>query len=142
MGRTKATEALLAGKRLGKLEPKLQRLAELKAELEALSAEHDLITEEVVPVLMKLGKTHNLPDGTQFTATQAHRSYFDDAAIRKELGEELWAKVRKETMDAKKVEALITAGVIDAQMIAEHTEERPSKAYVLVTPPKSAGEAA
>jgi hypothetical protein len=133
--RTKAGRALLNGKRQAKLEPDLQRIAELKALIENLGAELDELTERVLPGVKALGKTVVTPDGTVYTGVWPKRTYYDDAGIRKAIGEENWAKVRKESFDPKAAEALVLAGVIAIEVISEHAEVQPTKPYVLVTRP-------
>lgn len=130
--RTKAAESLLREARMNRMTPKLERIAALKDQIEAASAELDALTEEVMDPMIAVGKTYTV-NGVTYTAVTPERAYYDDAAIRQEVGESIWVKIRKESIDSKALAAVILAGEVKAEQIAEFTEFKPTKKYILVT---------
>lgn len=130
--RTKAARDLLQQARLNRLRPNLERIAEIKRQIEELGVELETLEREAFPVLNDYDKTWTI-NNCRYTATQGTQTIWDEKGLRSTLGEQLWEMVRKESIDTKKLGAAVTAGLVSAETVAEFAEIKKKKPYILVT---------
>lgn len=71
-------------------------------------------------------------DGRPVTLTrvQAVRTKIDDTALRLVLDKNIWLKVTTRVLDAKKLEAHIASGEVDALTVSECTSEVLNSPYI------------
>lgn len=67
------------------------------------------------------------------TFVQGTTLVYDEKGLEKKLGKALWAKTLKSVFDKKKLEALITTGVVNVDVVAQFAEEKQSSPYIKLT---------
>lgn len=135
--RTMGARELVKQARVNRMTQKLKRINELKQQMEFISAELEALERDVVPVLKDYGKTWS-DEGVHYTAVAPTRTSYDEAGLRRVLGEGIWKRIEKVSMDRDKLGALVTAGEVKAETVAAHATVTSIKPYVLVTRDKQA----
>jgi hypothetical protein len=96
---------------------------------------------EVQPKLIQLMQDHDMPklqaidaEGIKITGTKVELSVveIDENRLASALGAAMWAKVTARKLDKKKLEGMIAAGQIDANVVASCSMEVDRAPYVLV----------
>ena len=86
--------------------------------------------------LKSLSFDHDIGDSEiRITGTRVEGTtlIFDEARLRKALGQRGWNAVSTRTLDRSKLEAAVADGRVDPRTVAECSEERPKKAYIRLT---------
>jgi hypothetical protein len=127
-----------ANARTRRLSELVAKLRPLKARIEQLETQYFELEAEALGILAKMGDDPIVIDDLNVTPVRPTRMYYDEAAIRALLGEDLWEQVRRESMDTDKLKGLIQLGHVKAKDIAQYADERPTKPYIKITPVKGA----
>lgn len=102
-----------------------KRLAEKKTEIEAKLVEALIVAKQkTISVTLDDGKT------IKGTLVEAQRVLYDGDKLEKTLGAPMWKKVTKQVLDAVKLEAQITVGAIDPNVVAACSEVKDNKPYI------------
>lgn len=74
-------------------------------------------------------------DGTTVTGTlvKASRVTTDEALLRNMLTDEQWDKVTVPVLDKARLEAAVTMGIVDMDVVSDASEVRENKPFVKVT---------
>lgn len=112
-------------------------LASIKAAADVLAKQKADVEEQLIAVLDVAGKNNisaTTSQGGTVTGTvvRAERVVIDAEALEKALDKRLWEKVTKRVLDNNLLEAHVTTGAIDEQVVAACTEIKQNKPYVKV----------
>lgn len=117
----------------------LVQLAAIKAQIDALTEQKNVIETALCDALVAAGKKStsitlaDTGDQIKGTLVAVQRVVYDEERLKKALGSKVWPKVVKEVLDKEKLEANIVAGVIDAVTVASCTEVKDNKPYVKIS---------
>ncbi len=132
MASTSRANLMIREARVNRAAKKLAAIGRLKARIEELTAELEVLEAEVLPVMKAYEKTFDY-GGDSYTGVFPTRTYYNEATLRRALGEKIWKQVEKVSLDRDKLGGLVTAGVVKAELVAEHATVTDVKAYVRVT---------
>lgn len=116
----------------------LVTLAALKADEKRLAEKKAEVEKALCDALTKAGqKTVSIPldNGKVLKGTlvEGQRVVYDSDRLQKTLGPKVWPKVSKSVLDATKLEAAITMGIVDPNVVAQCADVKDSKPYVKVS---------
>lgn len=117
------------------VEADIVRLAEIKQTIELLGSEKDTVEARIIDAIGTKPATVPVPWGGKVKATviAAERVIINEDVLQKTLGAKLWGKVTKAVLDKAKLEAHITTGDIDANVVAACSETKVNKPYVKIS---------
>lgn len=126
---SKQTEAMTAD---------LVLLAELRDTIKAAEEEAGIISKRLLDDMQKAGLRRvagQLANGQRVKGTLVEPTHMvlDEAKLKRRLGAVLWNKITSRVLDRKKLDALISTGVIAPGTIAQVTTEVPTTPYVKIT---------
>jgi hypothetical protein len=116
----------------------LLRVARLKAKATAVAEAFEEAQAELVKALHDEGKktcsaTTDTGEKVKGTLVEGTRVIINEPSLKKALGAAKWAKVVKQVLDKERLEAAITMGEVDPNVVAQNSEELPNKPYVRVS---------
>lgn len=116
----------------------LLKLSDLKSDIASLQDEAAAIADRITDAMSTFEiKTLKATDreGHTHTATwvQSKTPIIDQNLLKTKLGSVLWAKVTTKVLDSKKLAAFVASNEIDANVVAECTEDKLSKPHVRIT---------
>lgn len=116
----------------------LEALEEARRETKILKSEIDTNQAAAIEAMDKAGvQILDFQYGDEILVARVMRNsslVIDEDALRKELGEKLWAKVTSQTLDKKRLEALIDLGEIDPVVVAQVSREKPIAPFIRINP--------
>jgi hypothetical protein len=120
-----------------RIESKLTKIAELKAEIAALEELRKKLEADAIAELEQAGistLTWEAGDAT-CKATVVYSSSFkiDGPALLEKLDTRVRNQVTVRVLDEKLLEDKVARGIIDINLVAKHTTETPRKPYVKIT---------
>jgi hypothetical protein len=113
-------------------------LARIKALEDELAKQKAAVQESLVTALKAVGQktasaTTDNGDSIKGTLVEAQRVTYDEDRLKKALGAPVWKKVTKQVLDKQKLEAEITVGAVDPNVVAGCASVADNKPYVKVT---------
>ena len=126
-------------KRQERINELIIRTVHLKQDAEQAEALFREAQDELVSLMEKLDdRTVVVEDeltGKTYSGTlvQSEVLEIDEAGLKKALGAKLWAKVTKQVLDKKKLEACVTTGDISPVIVAANSVEKARRPYVRFT---------
>jgi len=67
------------------------------------------------------------------TVVTSERVTYNNATLKKALGAKLWNRIKREQVDSSKLKSLVSGGLIDPVIVAQHTEITQSKPYLRIS---------
>lgn len=116
----------------------LLRVARLKAKMKATEEAFAEAEAELVKALHDEGKksckaTADTGETVRGSLVEGTRVIINEPSLKKALGAAKWAKVVKQVLDKERLEAAITMGEVDPNVVAQNSEELPNKPYIRIT---------
>lgn len=112
-------------------------VADLKDQIKTLEAELATKTARLIELMSGYKrKSHSVRSKEhpeyKITATlvEAVRLVTDEGRLRKALGATLWQKVSRRVLDKGKLESAVAEGTVDANVVANATDEVPNAPYI------------
>jgi len=102
-------ERELVDKKIGRLQAALLKYAET-TESKTLSSKHH-----------------------KATVVTSERVTYNNSTLKKALGVKLWNRIKREQVDSSKLKSLVSGGLIDPVIVAQHTEITQSKPYLRIS---------
>lgn len=120
--------------------------ARIKAQIEALQHQAEAVGESLIEALVAEGKksisvTLDSGDAVKGTLVEPQRVTYDEGRLETAVGPKVWSKVTKRVLDKAKLEAAITMGDVDANVVAACAQVADSKPYVRISGAKGANMA-
>lgn len=114
-----------------------QMLSELSLKIHKLRAEQSILEGEITDAqvqVIELMKNNGLRNydagGVKVTIVEPSRIVIDENRLKRSLGARMWAKVTRTVLDRRLLDACIAVGDVDANVVANCSDEVPSKPYV------------
>lgn len=133
----KPSEELLG--RIGKLVAGLRDLKHILADTERdiHNDSGEGVEDQLIP-LMKRAKMKTAStevDGVVITGTlvEASEEVVDGERLKKAVGAEIWKKITTPKLDKAKLIDAMATGLVDKQVVAQCSSEKPKKPYVKIT---------
>lgn len=116
----------------------LRRFADTKQKADHLKEVAKDEQQEVVGVYKQDGRQSHITDfddetRVQGTLVETSRVVIDEERLKKALGYEKWMKVTSPQLDKEKLEDAVSKGLVDPNVVAECSENKPNSPYIRLT---------
>lgn len=116
----------------------LRRFADTKQQADHLKEVVKDEQQEVVGVFKQENRQSHITDfdeetRVQGTLVEGSRVVIDHERLKKALGYEKWMKVTSPQLDKDKLEDAVAKGLVDPNVVAECSEEKPNSPYIRLT---------
>lgn len=127
---------LQPGPSIGNIEEKMVKIADLRKQNAANSAEITVLQDEIVEGLDGLGiKKHTTNVGGHLYSASLQQNTsrsVDEKRLKRKVGMSIWGQITSRVLDRKKLDAAVANGVVDPVDLADCITETPSKKFVKV----------
>lgn len=121
---------------IDELDVQISELERIRAKRDHYQLMFDAQQERVIDLMeQRAEKSHisALDGGRQATVVYGENVVYDEDAIVEALPPALLEKVTTTRIDRKKLETMVLAGVVDAQLVADNATIKPRKPFVKIS---------
>jgi hypothetical protein len=101
-----------------------------KADAEEMIAETQA---KLMAVMEAQGKSKVTTQRGKATVVRPTRLHIDEERLHSHLDEDVWDRITRRVVDKDKLESAVSLDLVDAELVADCTDERPTKPYIKVT---------
>jgi len=111
----------------------VETLAAWKAAKRDAETEIKRLESELIEALESQGKSKVVTHRATATVVRATRLHIDEERLRQQVDDDTWGRITRQVVDRDKLESAVALDLVNPEVVADCTEERPNKPYVKVT---------